>query len=120
MVTTKTRHKARRAVSAATRPARAQALRRRTAQAIHTPWLSTDTGKMVAWGLAGFVGILVVGGIAAALVETGALDTPEVRHLQARLKAIPQSKTPQEALSWFNHQIGALRDEFQAQMARFA
>jgi hypothetical protein len=82
------------------------------------PFLETETGKLIAWGAAGFAGILAVAGIAALLVENGTLELPDRRDLEGHLKAIQNSKTPKEALAWLSQQVADLRSEFNTQIAR--
>ena len=116
--TTTAAKKARKAaprVRAAARPVRT-AVRRVKREAV--PFLETKTGRLIAWGAAGFAGVLAVAGIAAVLVENGTLELPDRRELEAHLKAIQNSRTPREALAWLSHQVADLRNEFNTQMAR--
>jgi hypothetical protein len=82
------------------------------------PFLETETGKLIAWGAAGFAGVLALAGIAAVLVENGTLELPDRRELEGHLKAIQNARTPREALAWLSHQVADLRNEFNTQMAR--
>jgi hypothetical protein len=119
-MTTTTAKKARKAAPrarAAARPVRT-AVRRVKREAV--PFLETETGKLIAWGAAGFAGVLAVAGIAAVLVENGTLELPDRRELEGHLKAIQNSKTPREAIAWLSHQMADLRNEFNTQMARLS
>ena len=100
---------------AATRPVRTT-VRRVKREAV--PFLETETGRLIAWGAAGFAGVLAVAGIAAVLLENGTLQLPDRRELEGHLKAIQNARSPREALAWLSHQVADLRSEFNAQMAR--
>ncbi|HEY5337684.1 MAG TPA: hypothetical protein VIJ85_05750 [Rhizomicrobium sp.] len=113
---TKTRTKTPRTRAAAQRAVRT--VHRRVVREV--PFLSTETGKLIAWGAAGFVGILAIAGLAAALVESGTVELPDRRQIEARLKAIQNSKTPHEALGWLTSHLSDLRDEIQTQLARLS
>ena len=113
--TTKKRRKATPRVRAAARPVRT-VTRRVKREAV--PFFETETGKLVAWGAAGFAGVLAVAGIAAVLVENGTLELPDRRDIEGHLKAIQNARTPREALAWLSHQVADLRNEFNTQMAR--
>jgi hypothetical protein len=114
---TKIRRKAAPRVRAAARPVRT-VTRRVKRQAV--PFLETETGKLIAWGAAGFAGVLAVAGIAAVLVENGTLELPDRRELEGHLKAIQNSKTPREAMAWLSSQVADLRSELNTQMARLS
>jgi hypothetical protein len=118
MATTKT--KAKTAARTAARPAQrgVRTVTRRVRRV--EPFLATETGKLIAWGAAGFAGILAVAGIAAVLVENGKLELPDRADIQGHLKAIQNSKTPREALAWISNQISDLRSEFQTQIAKLS
>jgi len=118
MTTTTAAKKVRKAaprVRAAARPVRT-AVRRVKRKAV--PFLETETGKLIAWGAAGFAGVLAVAGIAAVLVENGTLELPDRRELEGHLKAIQNARTPREAIAWLSHQVADLRNELSTQMAR--
>jgi hypothetical protein len=115
--TTKVRRKAAPRVRAAKRATRT--ITRQVAREA-VPFLETETGKLIAWGAAGFAGVLAIAGIAAVLVENGTLELPDRRELEGHLKAIQNSKTPREALAWLSHQVADLRSEFNTQMARLS
>jgi hypothetical protein len=93
---------------------------RRVKRAAPVPFLSTETGRLIAWGAAGFAGIIALAGIAAVLVENGTLELPDRRDIEGHLKAIQNSKTPREALAWISNQISDLRSEVQSHMARIS
>lgn len=116
---TKSRRKSARVAASSPRRARTQPLSRRGTRARRTAWLSTDTGTLVTWGAIGFAALLAAG-LAVVLVENGALDSPQAREFQSRLKAISNSRTPHEALAWFNDRLASLRAEFQTQLARIS
>jgi len=115
-------------VTKATRNPRTAALRNRSAQRTTnraprrqaTPWLETETGKMVVWGAIGFLGVVVLAGIAGVIYETDALDRPEVRRMRSQIKALPQSRDAREAMDWLNSRFADLRQEFSAQLARLS
>jgi hypothetical protein len=110
-------------VTKTSRKARSAPLRRRTAQrstarvaTAETPFLETDTGKMVLWGAIGFLGVVLLAGVAGVIYETDALDRPEVRRLQARVRDLPRSPQARQAMSWLNSRLTELREEFAAQL----
>jgi hypothetical protein len=111
--TTKKRRKATPRVRAAARPVRTRRVARET-----VPFFETETGRLIAWGAAGFAGVLAVAGIAAVLVENGTLELPDRRDIEGHLKAIQNARTPREAIAWLSHQVADLRNEFNTQMAR--
>jgi hypothetical protein len=113
--TTKVRRKAAPRARAAKRATRT-ITRRVKREAV--PFLETETGKLIAWGAAGFAGVLALAGIAAVLVENGTLELPDRRELEGHLKAIQNARTPREALAWLSHQVADLRSEFNTQMGR--
>jgi hypothetical protein len=115
MTATKKRRKPAPRVRAAARPVRTRRVKREA-----VPFLETETGKLIAWGAAGFAGVLAVAGIAAVLVENGTLELPDRRDIEGHLKAIQNARTPREALAWLSHQVADLRSEFNTQMARLS
>jgi hypothetical protein len=118
--TTKTRRKAAPRVRAARRTVRRINRSAAAAEARVVPFFETEMGKLVAWGAAGFAGVIAVAGIAAVLVENGTLELPDRRELEGHLKAIQNSRTPREALAWLSQQVSDLRSEFNTQMARLS
>lgn len=112
-------------VTKSTRKSRSAPLRRRTAQRARArapaeakAFFETDTGKMVMWGAIGFLGVVLLAGVAGAIYETDALDSPEVRRVQRRLRELPNSPQARQAMSWLNSRLSDLRDEFTAQLQR--
>ena len=108
------------------RKARSAPMRRRTAQRATSrapeaqSFFETETGKMVFWGAIGFLGVVLLAGVAGAIYETDALDRPEVRRVQRRLRELPNSPQARHAMSWLNSRLSDLREEFTTQLAKLS
>jgi hypothetical protein len=114
-------------VTKSTRKSRSAPLRRRTAQRAVTrtaaeteSFFETETGKMVMWGAVGFLGIVLLAGVAGVLYETDAIDARDVRRFQTRVRDLPRSPQARQAMSWLNSRLSELRDEFTAQLQRLS